>query len=377
MQHLDGHDKPFHGFGTPMRLAILVPDLQAGGAQKSMILLAEGLRRLGLDAELLVMRPTGLFAARAEAAVGMRVMGGGRARHSLPALLAYAHERRPDIVVSALPQAVLAAEAARLAGARFRHVATAHGFPDVELAMAAAGLQRAIVHLARLSLKRADRIVAVSHALAADLAGRDPGLTPRLAVAPNAVIDEADLLAGVRARDPQARRTVPLIAYIGRLSPEKGLDALLGGFAAWPRGVCGRLVVAGDGPARPPLEARARTLGIADRVAFLGFQENVRDLIDGADLVALPSPREAFGNVLIEGLARGVPALALAGSGGPEEIVAYGRYGVLATNATPEAIATALEAAVVREWATQDLVAQARSHTVAAAALTFKSLLSD
>ena len=360
---------------TLVRLAILIPDLQAGGAQKSMVLLAEGLRSLGLDAELLVMRPTGIFAARAEAAGGMRVMGGGRARRSLPALVAYAHERRPDIVVSALPQAVLAAEAARLAGARFHHVATVHGFPDVDLALATGGIQRALVHLARLSLKRADRIIAVSHALAADLTGRDPRLAPRLAVAPNAVIDPADLLTGIRARDPQARGTAPVIAYIGRLSPEKGIDALLDGFAAWPRGVAGHLVVAGDGPARASLEARARRLGIGERVAFLGFQNDVRKLIDGADLVALLSRREAFGNVLIEGLARGVPGLALAGSGGPEEIVAQGRYGVLAANATPAAIAAALEAAMAPAWTTQDLVAQARLHTVAAAASHFRSAL--
>jgi glycosyltransferase involved in cell wall biosynthesis len=111
----------------------------------------------------------------------------------------------------------------------------------------------------------------------------------------------------------------PLLVYLGRLHPSKGIDTLL---AAWAR-IAGRfpawrLLLAGydEDDYRARLEARARALGIAGRVTFAGpVADGDREtLFAAASIVVLPSPAENFGLVIAEALARGIPAVATTGA---------------------------------------------------------------
>jgi glycosyltransferase involved in cell wall biosynthesis len=92
--------------------------------------------------------------------------------------------------------------------------------------------------------------------------------------------------------------------YVGRFSPEKALDRLL---ALWPR-VPARLLVAGDGPARPALEAMA-----PDSVTFLGSVPHARvpELLRGARALVLPTlAYEGAPRTVVEAYAAGVPVVA-------------------------------------------------------------------
>ena len=106
-----------------------------------------------------------------------------------------------------------------------------------------------------------------------------------------------------------------LIGYAGALIPEKGVDLLLRACvglqdAGW------RLAIAGDGPERTQLGALAGTLGIGDRVDFLGQRTSTQmpDVYPAFDALVLPSLtrpnwKEQFGRVLIEAMACGVPVI--------------------------------------------------------------------
>ena len=104
----------------------------------------------------------------------------------------------------------------------------------------------------------------------------------------------------------------PLVAYVGRLAPEKELSSLLEAFALvrekWPEA---RLTLVGDGPERTALEAQSRELGLAEGVHFTGRQpmERVRQYLKMADIFALVSRLEGFPCSLIEAMSTGLPAV--------------------------------------------------------------------
>jgi glycosyltransferase involved in cell wall biosynthesis len=127
----------------------------------------------------------------------------------------------------------------------------------------------------------------------------------------------------------------PLVLTACRLFPAKGVAELLRAFAGVSARVPGaRLIVAGsdvspDGRYATELEGLADELGIAGSVHFLGFRSDVRDLMEAADVFALPSLGEPFGLVYVEAMSMGIPTVALA-HGGALEIIEHGETGLLA-----------------------------------------------
>lgn len=111
----------------------------------------------------------------------------------------------------------------------------------------------------------------------------------------------------------------PLLVSAGALIPLKGQALVIEALAALP-GVT--LLLVGDGPERPALEARAAACGVADRVRFLGNRPHAElpTLLGAADALVLPSQREGLANVWVEALACGTP-LVITDVGGASEVV--------------------------------------------------------
>jgi glycosyltransferase involved in cell wall biosynthesis len=102
-----------------------------------------------------------------------------------------------------------------------------------------------------------------------------------------------------------------------------------------------RFVVAGDGPLRAELEARARTLGVDDVVRFVGYRRDVPELLAALDLHVMPSLWEGLPLALLEALASGKPIVATRVGGNPE-VVEDGVNGLVVPPADPAAIARAV-----------------------------------
>jgi glycosyltransferase involved in cell wall biosynthesis len=132
---------------------------------------------------------------------------------------------------------------------------------------------------------------------------------------------------------------------------KKGIDVLLRAFAQIrDREPQVRLVLAGDGPLRSRLEDLARSLGIGDRVEFLGRQERaqVADLLHGCRVFVLPSRSEPFGIVILEAMACAKPVVATS-AGGIPEIIESGKNGILVEPENPKALAEAVMTALKDE----------------------------
>jgi glycosyltransferase involved in cell wall biosynthesis len=142
---------------------------------------------------------------------------------------------------------------------------------------------------------------------------------------------------------------VPVVGIVGRLQPWKGQDRLLRAQALLrERGhELHLLVVGGDAYERSAeyagsLPALAGRLGLADAVTFTGQVPDAGPYIERMDVLVNASDPEPFGIVLLEGMARAVPVVAV-DSGGPSEFIADRRTGVLARSGEPAALADALE----------------------------------
>ncbi len=142
---------------------------------------------------------------------------------------------------------------------------------------------------------------------------------------------------------PESRRD-PTIIFLGRLRRYKGAQYAI---RALPRVVAqvpaAKLVVAGDGPYRLELEALARSLGVAERVAFLGAvsQREKVAALNRAQVAVAPSPKEGWGLTVIEANACGVPVVA-SRSPGLIESVREGETGILAPHGDEAALADGL-----------------------------------
>ncbi|HEV8121590.1 MAG TPA: glycosyltransferase, partial [Candidatus Polarisedimenticolia bacterium] len=156
-----------------------------------------------------------------------------------------------------------------------------------------------------------------------------------------------EALLSAAARGATGRESWPaeawLIGTAGHLAAHKGIDLFLAaaGIAATalPRA---RFVVIGDGEERRDLEARARQLGLGERVLFAGFRDDMPDLLKALDLFVLASHAgEGSPAVLKEAMAAGAPVAATA-LDGVEEIIEDGRHGLLTPPGDAEALARAM-----------------------------------
>jgi glycosyltransferase involved in cell wall biosynthesis len=103
------------------------------------------------------------------------------------------------------------------------------------------------------------------------------------------------------------------------------------------------LVIVGEGPERNRIDARARQLGVADRVRLLGrrAQECLPEIYTAADVLAHPSSREGWPNVLLESMACGTPVVA-GNFRGVEDIITEPSAGRILPDATPASLAAAI-----------------------------------
>ena len=133
-----------------------------------------------------------------------------------------------------------------------------------------------------------------------------------------------------------------LVGMVCRLIEQKGVIYGLRAFARIePQFPAAHLVIAGDGPRRSALESEAKTLGLADRVHFLGWRSDTPTVMAALDLLLMPSLWEGFGLVLLEAMAQTVPIIGSDVSAIPE-VVLEGETGRLVPPRDTGALATAL-----------------------------------
>lgn len=242
--------------------------------------------------------------------------------------LLHSHEYKSDIV------AYLASRLHRMP-----IISTAHGF------IQNSRRSRVMVGMGQRMLRSFDRVIAVSSETRRRLVAC--GIADaRVRVIHNAIVtgnyDPRRFERGAFRAAFDIPRGVPLIGYVGRLSPEKGQrELLLAAPAVLQRVPEAHVVLVGDGPDEAALRELAATLGIGASVTFTGHIADPRPVFRDLDILALTSYTEGFPNVVLEALCMDVPVVA-SDVGGVPEIVEHGATGLLVPPRDPQAIAAAL-----------------------------------
>lgn len=188
----------------------------------------------------------------------------------------------------------------------------------------------------------AARIVANSAATAGRFGGH---AARRIAVVPNGV-DLAAFRPGQGGARVRRELGIPadarLVGTVGRLHPVKGHDLFLRAAAevatAFP---AAHFLLVGGGEAEEELKALAAELGLGPRAHFAGHREDIPDILPALDCFVLASRQEAFGRVLVEAMAAGLPVVA-ARVGGVPEIVLEGTTGLMVPPEDPAPLAAAI-----------------------------------
>ena len=191
-----------------------------------------------------------------------------------------------------------------------------------------------------------DHVIAAAHAHRESLIANDR-IPPHKVTAIHNGIQLSRLAADLRHPLTKAELGIPpdakVVGTVARLSPEKSLSVLLRAAVLVSRAVpATHLVFVGDGPQRMALEQEAASLGIGERVHFLGIRKRVAPIVRHFDVFALPSSTsELFSAATLEAMALRIPAV-VTDVGSMREMVVPDVTGHLVPSDDPQALADAL-----------------------------------
>lgn len=330
---------------------------KGGGVQRGRVTIANALAARGLQVACVLPEATGPFLERLAPDVALVDLGTRRPLALVLRLARWLRRARPAALIVSQQHAIVAALLARrLSGVAVPVTAIQHNtLSELCRQSRRHSVRWLLPRAARLLFPWADRICAVSHGVAADLAKvtgvpasairvlYNPTVTPEL-------VAQARLPSGHPWLDAKDR---PVVLGVGTLSGIKDFATLLRAFARLRRTRPARLLILGEGEERSRLEDLARELEFAADVELPGFAPNPYAFMARADLLAVSSRVEGMPNTIIEALACGCPVVSTDCPSGPAEILQGGRYGALVPPgddaALAEAMIAALEAAPDRD----------------------------
>ena len=343
--------------GKPLKVAMMMTDLEDLGVQRVVINLYNGLDRTQFSPNLVLWTREGKVASflRAQETVYETNHGLWRPRFlfRLFRYLRILRELKPDIVLSFVPGTNVSMALIRLFLPRKTgFVACEHAF--ISRAFEANEYRGSfkVLYLALLPFmynRIFDRLIMTARAGEDDAVSNWGVDQRRIRVIYNPQdLRELRQRAEEPLEDPWfADTATPIVVAAGRLTKQKGFDSLLRAFSTLVSVTPARLAILGRGELEPSLRNLALELGIAEHVRFLGFQVNHLKYIKNSSVFVLSSLWEAMPMVVAETMAIGTPIVAFDCPSGPREMLDEGRCGYLVPDQDVDALAKAIAHALM------------------------------
>ena len=354
------------------RIAIYVPALIGGGAERVAALLATALSAAGHQVTLVVDFEAPHNEDFVDRGIERVTLAGAHGRDVLR-LADFLKSRQPDVAIaigSATNIKLAAAHMiARVTGGTSTRIALSYHGPATH---GSGWLGWAGYVLAPLLTRYASRTVCVSDDLVGHVVRGWHGASGRIVRIYNPIaVDRAE--AAIDERTLAARP--PVVIAVGRLVAQKDYATLIEAMALLHRADA-RLAIYGEGPEQSNLEKLAEHLGVASRIDWCGYVQQPWNAYATARCFALSSQNEAFGNVVVEALASGLPVVSTA-CGGPTEILEDGRYGTLVPIADAVALSAGIARALQQPGDPAPRIARARDFAAPAIAARYMALFEE
>jgi len=316
---------------TNKKIALFVPTLRGGGAERIMINLARGFIQLGIDVDL-VVRAEGIFISDVPDSVRLINLHTERMLTTLPRLIQYLRREKPDAMLSAIEHTCIAALiAAQIAKVNTRMIVTVHNTLSLNRNENLSIARFVMPMLMKKLYPKANAIVVVSEAARDDFLRNFRLNRKKVSVIYNPVVTP-ELFE--KAKQPSthpwlSQDSPPVILGVGRLTKQKDFTTLIRAFALVCNQQPAKLIIIGEGNERKKLEQLSINLRVSKDVDIHGFVENSFSYMANAAVFVLSSAWEGLPTALIEALAIGTPIVSTDCPSGPREILKNGEYGSL------------------------------------------------
>jgi glycosyltransferase involved in cell wall biosynthesis len=358
------------------RVALFIPSMRGGGAERATLYLAKGLAQRGIPTDLALARADGPYLQHVPPDVQVVNFQSARVLHAIPRLAKYLRARRPHALISQMNYTNVASVLAwRLARTDTRLLLVEQAFASTFLHVNRK--MKLIRQAMRVLYRQADAQIAVSTGVARNLE-REIGLpTGSVQTIYNPIVSDSILHA---AREPVSHPFLqkgepPVVLAVGRLDPIKDFACLLRAFALLRKRRQARLLILGEGQTRQELERLAAELHIAQDVSMPGFVTNPYAYMARAGVLTVSSVSEGLPTGLIEAMACGCPVVSTDCPIGPTEILEGGRYGPLVPVGDADALAEALHGILEKPPARELLMGRAADFSVERSLDSFLALL--
>jgi glycosyltransferase involved in cell wall biosynthesis len=325
--------------------------LGSGGAEMHLLRLVNYLDRKQFSLSLALARPGGPYESALPGDIKVHVLNTTRVTSSTESMIrsiwplhSIIQTERPDIVCSVMNHAnIVAILACYKLSIRPKVAICVQNPPCIQYRHTRSIVSRFLFSLMPRLYPYADQVIALSQGVAQDLLSLVPAVRDRIDVIYNAGIDSR-VYEGMHQTEllEELPKDGPLIVACGRLTVQKGFPYLIEALARVRQCVPAHLWIIGAGELHQYLEEKIRCLGLTNCVRLLGFQQNPYQYMAAADVFALSSIFEGFGNVIVEAMACGTPVVATDCPYGPAEIIRNGINGLLVPPADVDALSRAL-----------------------------------
>lgn len=312
------------------KVAIFMPSLHGGGAERAMLVFAGELLSRGYEVDLVLANKEGALVPLVPKGARIVDCKCRRMLHVFPKLAKYLRTNTVVAVYSTITHAnIMAALTSRAVGLKVPVVVRQSNAP---LSERGPGISHLVSkRLIPVVYTGASSVIAVSDGVRSELVSMQPKLSGAIKVLPTPVLTTQILRQGEEAPAHRwfAERNTPIVLSAARLERHKGMLELVRAFADVRETREARLVIIGEGSARRELEAEVSRLGLGNQVDLPGFQGNPFSFINHANLFVLNSYYEGLPNVLIQAMGFGTPVVSTDCRSGPAEILDGGRLGRL------------------------------------------------
>ncbi len=328
-----------------MKVSIVLPNLNFGGAERLHLNLAEDWIKKGHQVEFVLMQKEGEYLSLVSPKINIVSLKVSRLRNIILPLARYLRKSSSDIVLVAMwPLTSYAIISWLLSGRIGKIFVSDHVHLSVSNSEESYFLNLFLKYLIRFTYPIASGVIAVSRGVRKDLSRVGNINVKKIKVIYNPIAKEDPCFPA--SQDERIKvwggNCFYNILTVAELKKEKDHEMLIEAFSLLPSNLNAKLIILGAGQLRDHLISLIGELNLTERVELPGFVHDPSQWYRTADLFVLSSRWEGFGNVIVEALECGVPVVSTM-SGGPTEILNDGAYGKLVPVGDCNALATAME----------------------------------